>query len=442
MRLLSISQRLIQLVRQKPVNGADRESAALFTLDAVANIIAGQNSDQGRILLDWARQQGSCTGNNIRDAGRRALLLGGLCHILEMDDLHRTSVVHPGCIVIPAVWAILESGRVTASGHKVLDAVLAGFEAATRVGMAVGQEHYRIFHNTATCGPFGAAIAAGELLGLDEDGLVDALGNAGTQAAGLWQFIETGAMSKHLHAGRGAEAGVVSAELAVQGFTGPPEIFEGERGFFAGLAPLGDPVCILEDPEAPWQLVGTSIKPFPSCRHTHPVIDACTEIREKMRVSGLTIESAESIAIETYQAAIDVCDRPSPESVYEAKFSLQHCASVGLLRENVDFAAFDGAARHAGRQLANKVELSTSQRINGAYPLHWGCNVTARFENGHSITVGRNDALGDPEAALSRNDLIAKARKLMEFGGFAEPDQLIANILDMADDGPLPRLSI
>ncbi len=439
---MSISRQLVKLIHRKPVTPQDREAAALFALDAIANIIAGQNSDQGRILVAWADQQGLSTANGIHDAGRRALVLGGLCHILEMDDLHRTSVVHPGCIVIPAVWGLLESGRVSVSGHAILDAIFAGFEASTRVGIAVGQEHYRIFHNTATCGPFGSALASGILLGLDEDSLVNALGNAGTQAAGLWQFIDTGAMSKHLHAGRGAEAGVVSAELAALGFTGPPEIFEGERGFFAGLAPLGDAMQIVGDTEAPWQLVSTSIKPFPSCRHTHPVIDACSDIRQRILENGTSIDTIEKIKIDTYQAAIDVCDRPIPDTVYEAKFSLQHCASVGLTNSLVDFAAFDSAAREANRQLAEKVELNTNPAIDSRYPAHWGCSVVATLSDGRTIEVSRTDAPGDPEAALSKNEMIGKARKLMEFGGLADPDQLIANVLAMADDGPLPRLPI
>src|SRR5690606_14080258 len=123
-----------------------------------------------------------------------------------------------------------------------------------RVGMAVGPAHYRVWHNTATCGPYGSAMAAAELLGLDDVQAVHALGNAGTQSAGLWQFLETGAMSKHLHAGRAAEAGIVAAELAARGFTGAPAILEGEKGFFAGACPDARPEALLADPAAPWQL--------------------------------------------------------------------------------------------------------------------------------------------------------------------------------------------
>ena len=439
---LSLSRKLVQMVRQKPVTRADFDAAALFTLDAVANIIAGQNSGQGKILLEWTKLQGTASGNNITDAGRRALLLGGLCHILEMDDLHRVSVVHPGCIVIPTVWALVETGKADASGHDILRAILAGFEVATRVGMAVGSEHYRIFHNTATCGPFGSAMAAGQLLGLNEDGFVDALGNAGTQAAGLWQFIDTGAMSKHLHAGRGAEAGLVSAELAALGFTGPPEIFEGSRGFFAALAPKGNPDRMIENADAPWQLIETSIKPFPSCRHTHPVIDACTQIRHEMRDSKISLSEIAAVRVDTYQAAIDVCDRATSRSVYEAKFSLQHCTAAALSSKVMDFSVFDEKARDDFGALAKKVELRLSENIDAIYPSHWGCDVRVELNDGQMISVQRRDALGDPELALDKEDMISKARKLMVHGGLEQPDKLISAILELSKDGPLPRLPL
>jgi 2-methylcitrate dehydratase PrpD len=192
-----------------------------------------------------------------------------------MDDLHRASVTHPGCVVVPAALAIGLQTR--CSGPALLDAILRGYEAVARIGMAVGPAHYRIWHSTATCGPFGAAMAAADLLGLDDSQTVHALGNAGTQSSGLWQFIETGAMSKHLHAGRAAEAGVTAAELAALGFTGPPAILEGAKGLFAGACPDADPDAVTRDPSAPWQLRATSIKPWPS---------AATPIRPSMRRSS------------------------------------------------------------------------------------------------------------------------------------------------------------
>ena len=218
---MSLTRDLARLVAAKPISQRDREAAALFVLDLVANALAGRNSEPGRILLRWAAANGG-------DAGRRAFLMGALAHILETDDLHRASVVHPGCVVIPAAFALGHDLGV--QGHRFLASVLWGFEATCRVGSAVGPAHYKIWHNTATCGPFGSAMAAANLLGLTVDQTVDALGNAGTQSAGLWQFLETGAMSKHLHAGRAAEAGLVAATLAKEGFSGPPAILERSKG--------------------------------------------------------------------------------------------------------------------------------------------------------------------------------------------------------------------
>ena len=170
--------------------------------------------------------------------------------------------MHPGCVVVPAAWALANKQGV--GGHALLRSVLHGFEATTRVGMGVGPAHYKIWHNTATCGPYGSAMAAADLLGLDDEQTVHALGNAGTQSSGLWQFLETGAMTKHLHAGHAAEAGLKAADLAAFGFTGPPRILEGDKGFFKAACPDAQPELVLANPDDAWQLTTTSIKPWPS----------------------------------------------------------------------------------------------------------------------------------------------------------------------------------
>ena len=234
----TLTEGLIELIRFKPVAQADLDAMALILLDGVANMLAGRVSEPGKILSGW--------GVDKPDPGRRALVMGGCMHVLEVDDLHRGSVTHPGCVVIPAALAL--AGREEADGDAFLRAVLQGFEAVCRVGMSVGQMHYKVWHNTATCGPFGAAMAAAALLQLDDEAAIHALGNAGTQSAGLWEFLNTGAMSKHLHAGRAAEAGVVAAELAAAGFTGPPAILEGPQGLYAGACPDPDPGAVLREP--------------------------------------------------------------------------------------------------------------------------------------------------------------------------------------------------
>jgi len=298
----TLTGQLIGLIRRKPITDADMQAAALFTLDACANAIGGRQTDAGRILLQWG-------ADHPIQASSRSFVAGALTHILETDDLHRASVTHPGCVTVPVAMALGAKRQV--SGVELLHSVLHGYEAMCRVGNAVGPTHYRVWHNTATCGPFGSAMVAASLLQLTDVQTQHALGNAGTQSSGLWEFLDTGAMSKHLHAGRAAESGLLAAELAALGFTGPPAILEGKKGFFAGACPDAIPARVLADPASEWQLVGTSIKPWPSCRHTHPAIDAALEVHA--RLAGRAIRDVQALV---YQAAIDVCDRPNPQSEY------------------------------------------------------------------------------------------------------------------------------
>lgn len=421
----SLIQQLTALIVAKPISAADLEQAALLTLDTMANALAGRVTTPGAILWRWAGESA--------DAQRQAFLFGALTHILETDDLHRASVVHPGCVVVPAAWwvAVREGLR----GRTVLAAILRGYEATARVGMAVGPTHYRLWHNTGTCGPYGSAMAAASLLGLDEPTMVHALGNAGAQSSGLWQFLETGAMTKHLHAGRAAEAGVLAADLARLGFTGPPNMLEGNKGWFIATCPDADPGAITRDPDQPWQLLQTSIKPWPSCRHTHPTIDAALELHQQI-ASG----EIEHIEVETYPAALEVCNRPAPLSDYEAKFSLQHCVAAALTRDEIGFTAFAEPAREELAALRERVTLRVSEPYASAYPTAWGSAVTVRVREGRRITAQRTHAKGDPEAALSSAELITKARQLMTYGGVPEPDQFIEAILALADDGALPDL--
>lgn len=422
--MASLTQGLVDLIRSRDVGPEDLHKAALFTLDAVANAIAGRNSEPGQTLLKWSRSRAL-------DPGRRAFIIGGLTHILEVDDIHRASVVHTGCVTVPAVLALGAEKQL--AGKLLLKSVLFGFEAACRVGMAVGKSHYRIWHNTATCGPFGSAMAAATLLDLDDEKAMHALGNAGTQSAGVWEFLRTGAMSKHLHAGRAAEAGVVSAELAEQGFTGPPEILEGNTGLFAAMCPDPDPDAVLRDPKAPWQVNLTSIKPWPSCRHTHPAIDAAIDLSSQVEANAIR-----SVSVKTYGAAIDVCDRPAANTTYEAKFSLQHCVAAALQRGRVDFPAFDEQARKNAADLALRVSVGKGANYEEAYPGAWGASVEVETEQGNILSSAAPECRGDPESPLNDHEMIEKARELIRFGGINDPDRIIDGILNSVDGGKFP----
>ncbi len=416
----------------KPVSDHDLQAAATFTLDAVANIIAGRNSVQGRKLLAWQRSM-SMGSNSPIDKARLAFLYGSLCHILEVDDLHRASVVHPGCIVVPAVFAMAAGS----DGKVALTAILRGFEACCRVGMSVGSRHYEIWHNTATCGPFGSAMAVASLLNLNQAACVNALGNAGSQSAGLWQFLDTGAETKHLHAGRGAEAGLVAATLAQSGFTGAPQILEGSRGFFRATCPNPDKSLLIPAENDRWQLHMTSIKPWPSCRHTHPAIECSLQLHKQLQAHA----KIQAVKISTYQAALDLCDRVEVDSAYAGKFSLQHCVATAISKGTVGFESFEPEAREAARGMRAKITVSQEQQFQSAYPAHWGSRVEVTLQDGSLISHEVTDARGDPELPLSRPDMLNKARGLLIHGGQDDPDQMVNDILGMAGSGHVPDLS-
>ena len=429
-----LTRQLTRQIAGRQITRADLERASYYVLDAVANSIAGRNTREGKILAEFSRDIGGEAGTTNKDIGRLAFLRGASAHILECDDLHRASVLHPGCVIVPAIWALTDAQN-NYSSKLLLKAVLRGYEVAIRIAMAAGLKHYEIWHMTATVGPFGAAMAAGVLLDLDEDQMVHALGNAGTQSAGFWQFLNEGAMSKHLHAGHAAEAGVVAAMLAARGFTGASAILEGCQGFFAASCPDADPSALFSSPHDPWQLNATSLKPWPCCRHTHAAIDAAIGLRREIVSRKKDITEISSVAISCTRVALDVCDRPQPENNYQAKFSLQHCVAAALARDIIDFEAFDEGSRSDLAPLRAKINLVCDDRLNRLYPDHWGAKIRLEFVDGEILHMKRDDALGDPETPLTTSDMREKAKILLEYGNIADPDKIIDAVLDMAHGG-------
>jgi 2-methylcitrate dehydratase PrpD len=425
---MSLTRELTALIRAKRVDDDDLEAAAAFVLDTLACAYGGRRSRQGEMLIDWYVREP-------RDTERQALLFAALVHVLEIDDLHRRSVTHPGCVVIPAAWAV--AARSGIGGRGVLTAVLQGYEALCRIGNAVGPAHYRIWHNTATCGPYGSAFAVAALAGLDDEQTVWALGNAGTQSSGLWQFLDEGAMSKHLHAGRAAESGLVAAELAARGFTGPAAILEGPKAFFAAACPDAEPGRVLENPTAPWQLRLTSIKPWPSCRHTHPTVEAALALHGRVRADAIA-----HIGIETYQAALDLCDNAAPASEYEAKFSLHHCAAAALVEGALTLSSFDSSARSRLAALASKTTVTATADFEAAYPLRWGARLTIETIAGETLSADCPVCKGDPESPVGADELRTKAAMLFEHGGVS-PERagaLIEAVLALPCGGSLPAI--
>jgi 2-methylcitrate dehydratase PrpD len=418
---MSLTGQLAEVItstRPEDVPAGVQQAAQGFVLDWLGCAIAGAQTTPGEILLWYARRHVG-QGATVLGAGDQAspataaLVNGGLSHIVEMDDLHRGSVVHPGTVIIPAALATAE--RVGRSGPAFLTAVVVGYEVAIRIGEAVGKEHYFYWHNTATCGVYGAAAAAGWLLGLNAEQLTWALGNAGTQACGLWQFLADGAMTKHLHAGRAANAGVLAAELAALGFTGPTEILEGPKGFFAATAPDAEPARVIRNLQRPmpaWKLPGTSIKPHASCRHTHPPIDAALALRQELTPE---LDDIAEVEVDTYRAALDLTDNPQPAHEYAAKFSLQYTVACALARGHVGLTDFtpETLTDPDIRRLAARVRVRHSEAIEGRYPAAWPARVTLRLRSGQQFSHTVEHPKGDPENPVTRDELAGKFRMMV-----------------------------
>ena len=196
----------------------------------------------------------------------------GASHISEQDDVHNGSVFHPATIVFPAALVIAQ--KMGALGKDFLTACVAGYEVGIRVGEFLGRSHYEIFHTTGTAGTFASAAAVGNLISLDENQMLHAFGSAGTQSAGLWEFLRDAADSKQLHTAKASAEGLMSAILAQDGFTGAKRILEGKQGLAAGMSSDSDLVKLTDGLGERWTVLETSFKYHASCCHTHPAADA------------------------------------------------------------------------------------------------------------------------------------------------------------------------
>jgi 2-methylcitrate dehydratase PrpD len=415
-----------------------------FVLDWLAAALGGTATPAGQMLVaeGQSRGAGPCALLGVdsgRDAEVAALVNGGLSHIIEMDDLDRASVVHPGTVVIPAALAAAE--ETGANGLAFLTAVVVGYEAALRVGAAVGRSHYAYWQNTATCGVFGAAAAVGHLLHLTPEAMTWAFGNAGSVAGGLWQFNHDGAMTKHLHAGRAAANGLLAARLAARGFTGARAILEGPQGFFAAMSDDADPPLVVAGLDTlgsatPWKIAGVSIKPHASCRHTHPAVDAALALRAQL--GDASSAAIARVHVETYGTALAITDAPAPRNPYQAKFSLQYTVAHALRYGRVGLHDFgpDRLTDPDLRALMSRVVLSVDPTLDAAYPQTWGARVTIELTDGPTHVATVDVPKGDPENPLTLPELAAKLQDVVAGTAYASQAERILALVEGLDTGP------
>ncbi|MEW6529905.1 MAG: MmgE/PrpD family protein [Thermodesulfobacteriota bacterium] len=410
--------------------------ARLALLDWLGSVARGGQEEPAKIALSLIVDQGgkpqaTILPSGVKTSALNAALANGIAsHILEVDDVHRGSVIHCGAAVIPAALAAAEMTR--ASGRQFIEALVAGYEVAIRIGEAVTPSHYYFWHNTGTCGTFGACAAASKLLGLNREQLVWALGSAGTQAAGLWEFLADGAMSKHLHPGKAAQNGLLSALLAGGGFTGATAILEGKRGFCRATAPEFNLDRITDSlGKPPYKIEDNSFKIHSSCRHTHPAVDIALGLTSSHNIE---LSDISAIEVRTYKTALDITDTPEPQTVYAAKFNLPFCVALALAKKGCGLEDFnDENLRDPEiRALSRRTKLIADDAFTSLYPSKWAAAVEIATKSGDVLRNRTDFPLGDPENPASDEVLTEKFRRLSsDSWGDEKTGSLIKTVMEL-----------
>ena len=408
-----------------------RRTEDLF-LDWYASALAGKGARPVEAIEAYARTMGPDSGRAEVLISRRttsphfaAMVNAAASHFAEQDDVHNGSVFHPAAVVFPVALAIAQD--IGASGREFLAAVVAGYEVGIRVGEFLGRSHYRIFHTTATAGTLAAAAAAGRLLKLDAATMLHAFGSAGTQAAGLWEFLRDAADSKQLHTAHAASCGLTSAYLARSGFTGARQILEGAQGMAAGMSSDADPARLTDRLGQRWATAETSFKYHASCRHTHPSADALLTL---MQTHGVKADDIESVTTQVHQGAIDVLGPVvNPATVHQSKFSMGTVLGLVARFGHAGLVEFD---QHFQEDLAialrDKVVMELDAEVDAAYPRRWIGKVTVTTTDGRTLRGRVDEPKGDPGNTLSREEITAKALRLAAFSGGASEAEMVRAI--------------
>jgi 2-methylcitrate dehydratase PrpD len=328
-------------------------------------------------------------------------------NVFDFDDTHIPTVIHPTAPVAPALLA-LASARLV-SGADLLNAVVLGVEIECRLGNAVSPSHYRRgWHITATCGVFGAAAAAGRLIGLDARRLVWALGNASAQASGLVETL--GSMAKSLGVGNAARNGLLSALLAERGFAGPDLPLEGPRGFIAVTSDAHDLAALTAGLGDRWEIMRNTYKPYPCGVVLNAVIDAVLDLRERHHLQA---DQVDSVTVTGHPLLGERTDRPAPASGREAQVSAQHSVAIALLRGAAGIAQFTDEAVSDPATLALRARVSIQDEA--AVPVG-AARVAIRLHDGRTVETAIDHARGSLERPLTDAEIEHKLVTLAAHG--------------------------
>jgi 2-methylcitrate dehydratase PrpD len=393
----------------KPV----RHEAKRSLLNWLGTALGGCNNPAVDIALAALRDfagppQATVLGRRERlDILNAAVINAISSNILDFDDTHLRTVIHPTVPVAAALLALAEHTPVT--GAQFLHAFILGVEAECRIGIAMSPEHYNAgWHITATCGVFGAAAACGKVLRLDARQMIWALGIAATQSSGLTAML--GSMTKTYNMGHAARNGLMAALLAQKNFTSSERGLEAPRGFAHVLSSRSNLNAIVDGLGASWELIKNAYKPYPCGIVVHPVIDACLQLRNEHAIAP---DAIERIELKVHPLVMKLTGNAMPRDGLEAKLSVQHCAAAAFqfgavgVKEFADDCATDAAVVALRARVAATVDKAMAAEA---------ADVVITLKDGARHHAFVPHALGSLERPLTDVDLETKFRALVEWG--------------------------
>ena len=398
----------------------DIEQIQRLILDYSAVTLCGSVQPWGHMLTAWGRQNGSgksiLIGSGSRVSASTAGLVNGTsAHGYELDDTHDKSMSHPGTVVISAAFAV--GNELGASGKDIMIAIVAGYEAMARIGMAANPLKVIEFGRHPTClfGPFGAATAAAHLLGMDGAGMAKAWGIVLSMTSGANQFAfePKGTMVKRMHGGIPAQNGVTAAQLAHLGLEGPMKAIEGELGFLHLFGIEPKPELLSKSENEALEVHNISIKPYSCCRKFHSLIDALDDVTDGFTVDPSAIEK---ITVHSPQTAIVSHQMRRPDSVMAAQYSMPYIVGATLAYGPTRYDAF-GEDHHKDTRIldiVDRVEAQHASDLDALVPAKMPNRVALHMQDGSTRSAEILDSRGTPVHPLSTDGVLEKARALCE----------------------------
>jgi 2-methylcitrate dehydratase PrpD len=409
--------RWIARLRYADLPARTRETVRIALLDTLGCGVYGHSTPWAKMVLQWARSGAPARGEatvwgeaapTLR-AADAALVNGVAAHGFELDDYHNAKL-HAGAVVIPAALALAE--KLDASGERLVTAIAVGYEVMIRSSLAMHPSATRLrgWHITGVCGPFGAAAACAVLLGLNDEQAAWALGLAGTQGSGVWAFNADGTMSKRFHAGRAAYSGVLAAELAAIGFTGPTQIYEfHDGGVLKAYSDRSDPAPLTAELGTVYRLDTNRIKPYSCCGSTHSYVDAAFELRRRL---GTPWDARRRVRVGLAKVVDVQCGFPYiPTSALNAQMSLRYVVAAALLEGQVLPPQFSDKklADPAITELAQRIELEHDPALDKLYPQQFAAWIAVE-DAGKWVRVDVLDPLGSEANPVGERGVIEKFR--------------------------------